>query len=142
MCCSPPKKIAEPEADIWGYYDEMCDAAAFYRRAVQNKERFYSGKGDFTIDTARNVETLQWLQDMIWVYRSMPTEAERAGRSGEDLFAAGKLGMFPGDTGIFADLDERCGDIRWGRGFRARQYQKCRPGILPFAVREQRHRGV
>lgn len=108
------QKITRPEEDIWGYYYEINDVDDFYTKMVQNDDRFYTGKGKFTLNSNKNVETLQWLQDLIWVYRVMPTEAERAGREAADLFAEGKLGMFTADAGTFADLSERCGGIRWG----------------------------
>lgn len=108
------QKIAKPEEDVWGYYFDITDADAFCRKAYQNGDRFYSGKGEFTISNALNVETLQWMQDLIWVYHITPTETELNGRSAEDLFVSGRLGMFPGDARIFDDLRERCGDIRWG----------------------------
>lgn len=109
------QKIAKPEEDLWGYYIDASNVDEFYAKATQNRGLSLHGvRTAFTINTSQNVETLQWIQDLIWVYQVMPTAAELAGRSEYDLFAARKLGMFLGDTGMFADLRERCSDIRWG----------------------------
>ena len=107
------QQIAEPGEDIWGCYYAMDDFYEFYSKTAQNGGRILNKEG-FTLDSPQNVEALQWMQDLVWVFRVMPTEAERGGRSEQDLFAAGRLGMFMADTGSFPDLRERCGDMRWG----------------------------
>jgi multiple sugar transport system substrate-binding protein len=109
------QKIARPEEDIWGCYSAMDHFMDFYKGIAQNGGSFFTEDGtEFTINSPENVEALQWLQDLIWVYHVMPDEQERADRGEIDLFAAGKLGMFLGSSADFTELKERCGgDIRW-----------------------------
>jgi|GEM_PF-50540 len=109
------QEIAKPEEDVWGCYYPIDSFDEFYTRVMQNRGRMLTSDGTaFTINAPQNVEALQWLQDLVWVYRVMPTTAEQMGRSEYDLFAAGKLGMFTTDTRTFSDLRDRCADIRWG----------------------------
>jgi multiple sugar transport system substrate-binding protein len=108
--------IANPEEDIWGTYNAMHHIWEFYKRIAQNGGSLFTEDGSaFAINSPQNVETLQWMQDLIWKYHVMPNEEERADRGENELFGSGKLGMFLGGIWTFTDLKERCGDdIRWG----------------------------
>lgn len=72
----------------------------FYKTIAQNGGAILNDdKTQVVIDSAQNIETLQWMIDKINKYKVTPSNAQMAGQSSEDMFKAGKIGMLR--TGIW-----------------------------------------
>ncbi len=92
---------------VWGTFAPI-QFWEFYKTIAQNGGSILNDdKTEVVIDSAANIETLTWMIDKINKYEVTPSNAQMAGQSDGDMFAAGKIAMLR--TGIwmfgaFADV--------------------------------------
>lgn len=107
------KKISALGPDIWGMFNPI-QFWEFYKVVQQNGGSLMTadGKG-FTINSAQNLKTLQYMLDRVWKYHVMPTVEQQANRPEGDMFVDGKLGMWLNGVWAFTDLKNRV-TFPWG----------------------------
>jgi multiple sugar transport system substrate-binding protein len=93
------QKLTDPSKGVWGDFAPI-QFWEFYKTIAQNGGSILSpDKKTVTIDSAQNIETLQWMIDKVTRYRVTPSDIDMAGQASEDLFKAGKIAMLR--TGIW-----------------------------------------
>jgi multiple sugar transport system substrate-binding protein len=115
--------VAYPTAD-WTWDDELAAAQKltgngvwgsfapiqfweFYKTIAQNGGAILSpDKKTVTIDSAQNIETLQWMIDKVNTHKVTPSDIDMAGQSSEDLFKAGKIAMLRTGIWLLGDFTE------------------------------------
>jgi multiple sugar transport system substrate-binding protein len=98
------QKLTDPGAGIWGDLAPI-QFWEFYKTIVQNGgAMFNADKTEVTIDSAANVETLQWMVDKVSKYHVTPSDVEMAGQGDGDLFKAGKIAMLRTGIWMFGDF--------------------------------------
>ncbi len=109
------KKITALGNDTWGMFNPI-QFWEFYKTVQQNGGSLLSADGKrFTINSARNLQTLQYMVDRIRKYHVMPTREEQADRTEEDLFVEGKLAMWLNGVWSFGAIQKRApASMKWG----------------------------
>lgn len=107
---SAAEKIRALGKDIYGYY-HPCTYNEFYKVAKQNGGSLISEDGkSFTMDTPKNVESLQYMVDMQTKTNVMPTptQVERVANADWNLFESGRLGMIVTGCWAFPEFSTNC----------------------------------
>lgn len=109
------RKIKALGEDTWGVFQEI-QLWEFYKTIQKNNGSLLSSDNSkFTLNTPENIETLQYMSDRIWVSKVMPSDRDRADRSGVDLFVDGKLGMLYGGIWSLNEVNTKVdGKFNWG----------------------------
>lgn len=93
------QKLTNKENGIYGTYAPI-QFWEFYKTIAQNGGSIFNAdKTKATVNSAENIEALQWMIDKVNKYGVTPSEAEMSGQSDGDLFIAGKIAMLR--TGIW-----------------------------------------
>lgn len=105
-------KIADPANDIWGTFNPV-QFWEFFKVTQQNGSGLMSPDGSkFTINSAQNIETLEYMVSRIYDAKVMPTDTDMAGRGDWDMFVDGRMGMILTGVWAFTDFANRC-DFPW-----------------------------
>jgi multiple sugar transport system substrate-binding protein len=109
------QKITALAPDTWGMFNPI-QFWEFYKTIRQNGGSLLSPDGtSFTLNSAANVATLQYMVDRIRKYHVMPNREEQADRTEEDLFVSGKLGMWLNGVWAFSAIQKRAPEtMKWG----------------------------
>ncbi len=103
--------LTDRSKGVWGDYEPI-QFWEFYKVIAQNDGSFFNAdKTAVTLNSPQNVQALSFLQDKIYRYGVMPTDAQMGGLSDGDLFKAGKLAMLR--TGIWMFKDFQSAAFRW-----------------------------
>ena len=98
------EKLTDAGAGVWGDFAPI-QFWEFYKTIAQNGgSMFNADKTAVTLDSAANVETLQWMVDKVNKYHVTPTDVEMAGQGDGDLFKAGKIAMLRTGIWMFGDF--------------------------------------
>ncbi|RSK28298.1 sugar ABC transporter substrate-binding protein [Bacillus sp. HMF5848] len=93
------QKLTDKEKGVYGTYAPI-QFWEFYKTIAQNDGGIFNeDKTVATVNSAENIEALQWMVDKINKYGVTPSDAEMSGQSDSDLFKAGKIAMLR--TGIW-----------------------------------------
>ena len=85
----------------------------FYKVVQQNDGSIFNeDKTKFVVNSAQNIETLQFMVDRVLKSNVMPTEAQLSGMGDWDLFKAGRVGMVVTGIWAFPDFIRDC-DFEW-----------------------------
>lgn len=106
------QKLTDTANGVWGTIAPI-QFWEFYKTIAQNGgSMFNEDRTEVTLDSAANVETLQWMVDKVNKYRVTPTDAEMAGQTDGDLFKAGKAAMLRTGIWMFGDFLNNT-DVNW-----------------------------
>ena len=98
------QKLTDASAGVWGDFAPI-QFWEFYKTIAQNGgAMFNADKTEVTLDSAANVETLQWMVDKVNKYKVTPSDVEMAGQGDGDLFKAGKIAMLRTGIWMFGDF--------------------------------------
>ncbi|WP_100408043.1 ABC transporter substrate-binding protein [Bacillus solitudinis] len=93
------KALTNKENGIYGTYAPI-QFWEFYKTIEQNGGSIFNpDKTEATVNSAENIEALQWMVDKVQKYNVTPSDSEMSGQSDGDLFIAGKIAMLR--TGIW-----------------------------------------
>ncbi|PKP55894.1 sugar ABC transporter substrate-binding protein [Candidatus Atribacteria bacterium HGW-Atribacteria-1] len=85
----------------------------FYKVVQQNNGSIFNDdKTKFVVNSAQNIETLQFMVDRVLKTNVIPTEAQLSGMGDWDLFKAGRVGMIVTGIWAFPDFIRDC-DFEW-----------------------------
>lgn len=89
------------------------NANEFYKMCIQNGGGIISeDKKRFTINTAENIEALEYMVDRVIKSNVMATTAQMSGMDEWAFFTGGYVGMYPTGTWAFNHFAENC-DFEW-----------------------------
>ena len=94
------QKLNAPDKGVWGQFSPVT-YNEFYKTAAQNGGRVLGADGSVTIDSAACVGALDYMVSAV-TDGVQPTEADMAGVSDGDMFAAGQLAMLTTGIWMFA----------------------------------------
>ena len=77
---------------VYGFYAPVT-YNELYKVVVQNGGALFDEEGNPTIDSAENVEALQWMLDKMLKYHIQPTTEEMSGKTPEDMFKNSEIAM-------------------------------------------------
>lgn len=77
---------------VYGFYAPVT-YNELYKVVAQNGGALFDGDGNPTIDSAENVEALQWMLDKMLKYHIQPTSEEMSGKTPEDMFKNSEIAM-------------------------------------------------
>ncbi|RYE10957.1 MAG: sugar ABC transporter substrate-binding protein [Hyphomicrobiales bacterium] len=98
------QKLTDAANGVWGTLAPI-QFWEFYKTIAQNGgSMFNADKTEVTLDSAANIETLQWMVDKVNKHHVTPTDAEMAGQTDGDLFKAGKVAMLRTGIWMFGDF--------------------------------------
>lgn len=93
------QKLTDKDKGVYGSFAPI-QFWEFYKTIAQNGGSIFNeDKTVATVNSAENIEALQWMVDKVNKYGVTPSEAEMSGQSDGDLFKAGKIAMLR--TGIW-----------------------------------------
>lgn len=91
-------KLTDPANNVWGTYAPVT-FNEFYKVAAQNGGSIIDENGNIAINSAENLEALQYMVDKVNKYQVSPSPADLTGQSDGDLFLNGQIAML--HTGIW-----------------------------------------
>lgn len=98
------QKLTDPATGVWGDFAPI-QFWEFYKTIAQNGgAMFNADKTEVTLDSAANVEALQWMVDKVAKYHVTPSDTEMGGQGDGDLFKAGKIAMLRTGIWMFGDF--------------------------------------
>jgi len=107
------EKIRALGADIFGISHPI-QFWEFFKVVQQNGGSVLSAdKKAFTVNSAANVETLQFMVDRVLKSNVMPTEKQFAGMGDWEMFKSGKLGMIVTGIWAFSDFAKNITEFEW-----------------------------
>ena len=77
---------------VYGFYAPVT-YNELYKVVAQNGGALFDEDGNPTIDSAENVEALQWMLDKMLKYHIQPTSEEMSGKTPEDMFKNSEIAM-------------------------------------------------
>ena len=77
---------------VYGFYAPVT-YNELYKVVAQNGGALFDEDGNPTIDSAENVEALQWMLDKMLEYHIQPTSEEMSGKTPEDMFKNSEIAM-------------------------------------------------
>lgn len=105
------QQLTNADTGVWGTYSPV-QFWEFYKTIEQNGGKIFNeDKSEVVINSAENIETLQWMIDKINKYEVTPNDAQMSGQSDGDLFKAGKIAMLR--TGIWMFDSFKDTDFTW-----------------------------
>lgn len=107
------EKIRALGADVFGISHPI-QFWEFFKVVQQNGGSVLSAdKKTFTVNSAANVATLQFMVDRVLKSNVMPNEKQFAGMGDWDMFKAGKLGMIVTGVWAFSDFAKNITSFEW-----------------------------
>lgn len=101
--------------EIWGV-SIFNDTGAEETFTISNGGTGIYAKGGrtFTLGEGKNLEAMQWLQELATVHKVHPLKSEFTQQKADDMFAAGKIAMIFLDARLSYTLNKKIGDkFRW-----------------------------
>ena len=116
------KGLEYPQED-WTWEDELNAATALtegevygsfapvqynelYKTVAQNGGALFAEDGTPTINSAENIEAFTWMMDKMNKYNVQPTPEQMSGKSPEDMFLNGQIGMLRTGSWMLSVFEE------------------------------------